>query len=37
MFALHHDPLNDLREFFFIRSEALQNASVLLGGQPGVR
>ncbi|UWQ52335.1 hypothetical protein [Leisingera caerulea] len=37
MFDLHHDPLKDLREFFHLRSEALQNASALLGGQPGVR
>lgn len=37
MFDLHHDPLKDLREFFHHRSEALQNASALLGGQPGVR
>lgn len=37
MFDLNHDPLKDLREFFLNHSEALQNASVLLGGQPGVR
>ncbi|WP_027259141.1 hypothetical protein [Leisingera aquimarina] len=37
MFDLHHDPLKDLRDFFHLKSEALQNASVLLGGQPGVR
>ncbi len=37
MFDLRHDPLKDLREFFYLRSEALQNASALLGGQPGVR
>nr|WP_319949354.1 hypothetical protein [uncultured Shimia sp.] len=37
MFDLHHDPLKDLREFFLNRTEALQNASALLGGQPGVR
>ncbi|UWQ44192.1 hypothetical protein [Leisingera aquaemixtae] len=37
MFDLHHDLLKDLREFFHLRSEALQNASALLGGQPGVR
>lgn len=37
MFDLHHDPLMDLREFFLNRSEALQNTSALLGGQPGVR
>lgn len=37
MFDLHHDPLKDLREFFHHQSEALQNASVLLGGQPALR
>ncbi len=37
MFDLHHDPLKDLKEFFHDRSEAMQNASALLGGQPGVR
>lgn len=37
MFNLHLDPLKDLREFFNHQSEALQNASVLLGGQPALR
>lgn len=37
MFDLDNDPLKDLREFFINRSEALQNTSALLGGQPGVR
>lgn len=36
MFDLLHDPLKGLREFFHLQSEALQNASALLGGQPGV-
>lgn len=37
MFDLHHDTLKNLKEFFHLRSDALQNASVLLGGQHGVR
>ncbi|WP_170507453.1 hypothetical protein [Ruegeria arenilitoris] len=37
MFDLIHDPLKDLREFFHDQSEALQNAAVLLGGQPALR
>ncbi len=37
MFDLNHDPLKDLREYFHDQSEALQNAAVLLGGQPALR
>ncbi|MCT4607973.1 MAG: hypothetical protein N4A70_02060, partial [Pelagimonas sp.] len=37
MFDLSHDPLMQLREFFYEQSEALQNAAVLLGGQPALR
>ncbi len=37
MFDLNYDPLKDLREFFHDQSEALQNAAVLLGGQPALR
>jgi hypothetical protein len=37
MFDLYHDTLKDLREFMFSHDEALQNASVLLGGQPALR
>lgn len=36
MFDLNHDPLKELREFFHDQSEALQNAAVLLGGQPAL-
>lgn len=37
MFDLSHDPLKELREFFHEQSEALQSASVLIGGQPALR
>lgn len=37
MFDLYHDTLKDLREFMSSHAEALQNASVLLGGQSALR
>lgn len=37
MFDLHQDSLKDLREFFIHHAEALQNASLLLGGQVSLK
>lgn len=37
MFDFHQDALKDLRDFMSSHHEALQNASVLLGGQPALR
>ncbi len=37
MFDFHQDALKDLRDFMSSHNEALQNASVLLGGQPALR
>ena len=37
MFDLFHDPLQELREFAKFHSEALQNASLLLGGEPALK
>ena len=37
MFDFTKDPLMDLRAFASFHSEALQNASLLLGGQPALR
>lgn len=37
MFDFTKDPLKDLRAFALAHSEALQNASLLLGGQPALR
>lgn len=37
MFDFTKDPLKDLRAFASFHSEALQNASLLLGGQPALR
>ncbi len=37
MFDFHQDALKDLRDFMSSHHEALQNASLLLGGQPALR
>lgn len=37
MFDFHQDALKDLRDFMSSHHEALQNASLLLGGQPSLR
>lgn len=37
MFDFHQDALKDLRDFMSSHNEALQNASLLLGGQPALR
>lgn len=37
MFDLFHDTLKELREFMSSYDQTLQNASVLLGGQPALR
>ncbi|NKX28496.1 hypothetical protein HGE68_01185 [Rhodobacteraceae bacterium R_SAG6] len=37
MFDLHRDTLKELREFMLSHDVALQNASVLLGGQPALK
>ncbi|MCA2008632.1 hypothetical protein [Tritonibacter mobilis] len=37
MFDFHQDALKILRDFISSHNEALQNASVLLGGQPALR
>lgn len=37
MFDLYHDPLKDLRDFAHLNRDALQNASLLLGGQPALK
>ncbi|WP_052272342.1 hypothetical protein [Leisingera sp. ANG-M7] len=37
MFDLSHYTLKELRDFMCSHDEALQNASVLLGGQPALR
>ncbi len=37
MFDFHQDALKDLRDFMSSHNEDLQNASLLLGGQPSLR
>jgi len=37
MFDLINDPLKELREFASLHDQSLQNASLLLGGQPALR
>ncbi|SHF00950.1 hypothetical protein SAMN05444279_11411 [Ruegeria intermedia] len=37
MFDLSHDPLFELRDFFNLHNEAIQNAALLLGSRPALR